>query len=376
MPDGHLWLLSQREAWFFNFISSMIASSLGLSLCLKHWYERPNLSSDAYFNYRRKGILNDISGLNAYLLSVISQLLFVLAVWSGSFSLHAKYKIYPDTNFIWILIVVVMFLEQWKTIRRVFRKRSNKALIITAIISVTGSFIFAFWAPLDLKEVDKNLISNSIEHNYPFHPVNSTQTEGITRRSLITDLHLLYPRGQSPDPSVMPDLFTSMDKHFRFEEINDLVATEREIMDPLDYNEHTFLIHTDSKMPLVHIKKAHNELLKCGIKRIFYSSLPMSSTDLYKSGQVFGIQIQSNYELQDQKISQQANSDTIMIEVMNSNSIFINNREVSISQFEMEIQNYNGIYDNWNIMVSYSDSITFQDYIKIREKITETIRVK
>jgi hypothetical protein len=369
--DNYLWILSKRETWFFNFISSMFASSLGLSICLKHWYEKPNLDSDPNFNYRRKGIINDISGLNAYVASVISKLVFVLAIWSGTFSLHVKYKFYPDGNFIWILILVVMFLEQWKTIRRVFRNRANRAIIVSATISTIGSAIIAFWAPLDLEKVDKILISNSIPHNYTYIPVTSNQTVRIQNRSLVTDLYFLYPKGQNPDQSIMPDLFTKMEQHYSLDQIQKLVNLEREYIDPKDQDQHTFLIHVDYRTPLLHIKKVHNELIQCGIKRIFYSSLPENSPLPYISGNPFGTQIQYNYfinnDLQDQRKTEEDKNNTILIKVMSLDLIYINGREVSLSQVEMEVLSYYRRAANWDIRILYSDSITFQDYIKIIE---------
>lgn len=374
---NYLWLLSKKEAWFFNFISSLLSASLGISICLKHWYEKPNLDIDPYFNYRRKGIINDISSLNTYTLSVLSKLMVVLAIWSGSLSLYVKHKIYPDANFIWILIVVVLFLEQWKTIRRVFRNRSKKPIIITAIISIIGSVLFAFWAPLNAKKVDKILVSNSIEHNYPYLPVNSSQTERIEKKSLVTDLYFLYPKGQKTDPKILPELFTRLDDYYLFDEIPKLVAIEREFIDVSDYDEQIFLIHADSGTPLVHIKRLHNELSKCGIKKIYYSTLPMDSYWPYSSGKYFGIRVQSNYfinkKLQNLKFSELENDNTILIKVNGPNSIDINYHDVNFSQLVKELKSYYYETDSWNIRIFYSDSITFQDYVKIRDQIMKVI---
>ena len=107
-----LWILTDKEVYFYNLFFAFIAVIIGQSVTFIFWLDRPN-SIDRKQNHRKISIINDQRALNWYFLSwfsilaIVFVLMFGLTIDGGFY----VFSIYPDYNYIFILIVIVLFLQ-------------------------------------------------------------------------------------------------------------------------------------------------------------------------------------------------------------------------------------------------------------------------
>ena len=131
--DYDLWLLSDEEVKFYNLVTAFIAVIISQSFCFAFWFNRPRR-----FRERRHfyfvSIVNDQMALNSCFLSWFSKLALVYAITLGVAPMFYVFSLYPDYKFVFVLLIVVLFLQSWTTIRRVFKRESLKWMLVSALL--------------------------------------------------------------------------------------------------------------------------------------------------------------------------------------------------------------------------------------------------
>lgn len=91
--DYDLWILTDKETWFYNLVFAFISSNLGQGICFKTWFESPNrIFFNSYFNFKKKIVYNESMFFNVNFLNVFAKLAVVYAIWFGENYVYLNYK--------------------------------------------------------------------------------------------------------------------------------------------------------------------------------------------------------------------------------------------------------------------------------------------
>lgn len=129
---GDYLLLSQDETRFYNIFCAFISVIFGQSLTFTYWFNRPRRRYGR-LGRRLDGFINDIWPLNIILIWILTQFFVVegiLFFWDTKY----YFNLYPDYNIYFILMIIVLFMQQWLTVARTFKRKGIKWMLISAVV--------------------------------------------------------------------------------------------------------------------------------------------------------------------------------------------------------------------------------------------------
>lgn len=193
--DYDLWLLSDEEVKFYNLVTAFIAVIISQSFCFAFWFNRPRR-----FRERRHfyfvSIVNDQMALNSCFLSWFSKLALVYAITLGVAPMYYVFSLYPDYKFVFVLLIVVLFLQSWTTIRRVFKRESLKWMLVSAVAVCVIAFGISKINLIDYKELNEISLRKNVAHNYKLELPESDVFDAGTRVMLTKNVYLAMPKNQ------------------------------------------------------------------------------------------------------------------------------------------------------------------------------------
>lgn len=266
------WELTDSEVNFYNLFFAFISVIIGQSICFTFWIDRPK-KIFRKVNFRRSTILNEQRVLNWYFLSWFSKLAVCLGIFFGP-TLHGGYYVfsfYPDYNYIFILIIIVLFFQTWKTIRQVFKGRSIKWLLIAMIILSGISFGFSKIQLIDYKKINEGLLRKSIHYNYNLELPESDVYQKLEKRSLIENIYIITSK-ENPDNT--KPLIVINNKEIAFTDLSKKIKELQLLKDEADVKFLTFQLHIHRDIKMNFINKTKHELSKAGIFKIAYMVTP------------------------------------------------------------------------------------------------------
>src|SRR5690606_17921924 len=115
-------------------------------------------------NYKRAAIVNSqvFLGFNFYHLFI--RLFFLVGLAVADFLTFSELKTY---SFFIYLAAIVLFLENWKVILRVFRKRAYGYMVVSALFVLISACSFRFTSVFDYKKIARFLLENNPKIDLP-----------------------------------------------------------------------------------------------------------------------------------------------------------------------------------------------------------------
>lgn len=165
--DYDVLVLSDATMYFYNFILAYIATVLGQSLCFICWFEIPLRKLGKYASQMRT-VINDQRSMNFYFLSWFSRLAYVFVLLIGGTMGGGIYVIrtFSDYKYILILVILVLFLHTWLTIRRLFNGKSFRWMLVSAIFLSVFSFGLSRINLIDYKRINEIILSKNINYTH------------------------------------------------------------------------------------------------------------------------------------------------------------------------------------------------------------------
>ena len=371
-----LWILTSKETWFYNLIFAFISSIFGEGVCLKTWYERTNGFFYSYFDYRRKLIINDIFVLNTNVLNVFIKIAIVYGIWLSETFGYLEFSLFPKYNYIWILLILVLHLEQWKTIRLIFKNKSLKGLAWFSFIIAVFAFLMSFINPINVKNINAKIFSNSIDYNYQIERPISQYAMVNYRISIYMDLYYVYPKDDENRKSEPTIIFEN-----EIVSIDDLclkIDLELEGLSLYESEQTTVQLHCDRNIKMKNIKKIKSELAKCGIQNLSYAVMPPDYPYPSKFCRYHGIKSRlsdySSYSSPKKSdINYLVKPDIIRIEILDSvlmkiNDLWTTNEALTEAIYQrMELGRFQ------QIQLYSNDSVDYQTYINVRDFVNSAI---
>jgi biopolymer transport protein ExbD len=268
-----LLILSNQEIFFYNLFFAFIAVIFGQSICFNYWFDKPRTIFHRS-TWRRFSIVNDNRALNWYFLSWFSKIAIAYGImFCITYGGGTKYfNFYPDYSYLFILVVVVLYLQVWNTFRVTFKKESKKWLLISILVVSTVSLIFSQINFIDHKTLDENFLQKNVYVKYNLDiPSSDFYRFGVERLSLTENIFIVLTHDNNNQ--ITPQIIYEH-QELSLDEIAGVANNWLQSRHPAE----GFLIdvraHIDKGVPMSFVNDFKTELSKNGIKRISYVVFP------------------------------------------------------------------------------------------------------
>ena len=368
--DFDLWILSDEEVNFYNLIFGFIAVIFGQSAFFSFIFNQPKKLFERKY-YRRTLIVKDQLFLNIsflYWISALFPIVILLFEATRQGSPHSL-NFFPEYNFLSIFLVIVLFLQTWVTIRRLYKRKSVKWFFISALFLTLSAFGLSKINLTNYKAVNEFWLQKNIVYSYKIKLPVSTWTENwMEFRWSMGKRIYVATENQKP-------VFIIDDKRVEADSLSEIFADwkDSDCWYPIDACE--LYISQEQKMSVVN--KLKTELSKNGIHRIAYAVIPAqiehNETHRWANKISQFIPYASEKELIDDYNEAHYLFDNI-IEVESYNEILILNKK-SLSAEDFKLQIKKSIIENSDYIFKHiiRDNNSFAEYIKVQSLCREAV---
>lgn len=204
---GHnILVLTDGERWFWNFFFAFVSALGGQSVGFTCWYHRPRVLFGNN-HYHRISIVNDHRGFHWIFIHWFSKMAIGLFMIYG-YSFQAVYLSH-DYTWVFILLLAVLFLNPWLTIRRVAPRPGLKYMFISFIVINGLAFSLAWVNPANYKNIEKKMLDKNIVRKYSIRLPEAGVTARPEKESLLMNLFVPYP----PKTDSRKEPFVIIDKY-------------------------------------------------------------------------------------------------------------------------------------------------------------------
>lgn len=250
--------LSEEEKYKSNLLYAGISISVGNSIFMSYLFSKPNKVMHRR-NLSRRKIMND----QIFLSGNFTHWFLKIGVTFGVFSsccLNFKNLVffYPLT----LLMLIVLYLEQWKTLLKVLTRAKYKILISHFIITIVAIFGLAKFNVIDYRKIEKTVLSHNPEVNLPFSDYEKEEHYQYRSPRIIIKLKL--------NASNELELFTNDRKKLDISELRDFLIQERRSIREELIPFLSAVILADKDLKLHYIKDVEAKLFLSDIRRINY----------------------------------------------------------------------------------------------------------
>ncbi len=205
-----------------------------------------------------------------------------MTFWGG----HYVFSFYPDYNYLFYLILAVLFLQSWNNFRLLFAKQSLKWVLISAIILGLFSFTLSKVNFIDQEAFQKRKLEASIYYKYDFELPRSDYYKR-TNGYLSTKLELVLDSSEVGSTYV---ILLNNHKISLNNLRNEIQIISRNIP---DYylsrgNIHLFI---DNRISIEFVEKVKAEIARTDVYKIYYMVVPLNPE--------YDVRYYSNYGIED-----------------------------------------------------------------------------
>nr|WP_320119527.1 hypothetical protein [uncultured Marinifilum sp.] len=376
--DYDLWILTDKEVYFYNLFFAFISVIISQSVCFTFWFDRPRKFFEKR-HYRKTTIVNDQRVLNWYFLSWFSKLAIVFGIMFG-LAFHGGFYVcsfYPDYNYIFILIIIVLFLQTWNTIGLTFKRKSLKWMLLTGVIISIIAFGLSRINLIDYKAINHNYLAKNIHNNYSLELPETNSYERLFQRSLIENIYVVKSKSQNEnEPFIVVE-----NKKIDLNELNDKIMDWQSVRSEYEIPHMVYQLHIDKTIKMGFVNQLKNELAKSGVTRIAYAVVPINPEYDIRYYKDFSFQTWLPNWYSDwfnpKEIYDDINRTRNIIEIKQGTSgkCFINDKTVENDKIKQILKHLITNDLDYIIKFHVNDSVEFSDYFRVisysREVINE-----
>jgi len=372
-----VWILSDAEHHFYNLFFAFVSVIFGQSLCFTIWFER----SHPFLTNRknnRVSIVHEQRFFNWSFLGWFAKVAFLYGLFFGlTFrGSYAVIMLYSEYDYLFILIVIVLFLEAWTSLLRTFKRRAYKWMIGSALLITILSIVLASVDIVDSKEVNKQLLKNNLKHKYQFELPVSKSFDGITKKSLVSFLFLVKAKAPSDFLPVLLGRTSEIEPVVLGEYVNYSLNQLPEY----DKTKMIFQLCIDKDMEMKYVKQLKEELMELGIAKIAYGVYPASMDYGRSSGMDYTMGARIHVPIPGlpttSDIIQLAEQRNQLVQIRKSGpgTWLIQGVPVARAQIQERLKTLLDNQAQTLILIQSNDTDRFQEYIYIQDQLRQAIK--
>lgn len=375
--DYDLWILTDKEVGFYNLIFAFISVIFAQSICFSLWFDKSHkLFSKRKF--QQKTIINDQSALNTYFLFWFSELAVVFGLCFGSTFKGGFYafSFYPKYNYIFVLIVFVLFLHSWNSIRRTNKKHSLKWMFISMIIVSTIALGLSKVNLIDYKSINDIALQKNISYKYNLEVPESNCFESKSEKDyLIKNIYVV--RNKQHENSI-PQIYID-NQEVTIKNLGLKILDFQNSFNEFDVNLCVYNLHIEKTINMAFVNKLKNEMARINALKIAYAIVPTNAQydKRYYKDYSFRVRL-PNYNFENNTILDIYKETTefeniIEIENTDSGEYKINGKPYLVDNIKQSIKDKIKWNPNYIVRFYINDNIDFSTYLNIISKIKEAV---
>lgn len=364
-----LWLMTDKEVHFYNLFFALISLIFGQSLCFTFWFDQPKPIFKKQ-NYRKTSILNDQRVLNYYFLLWFSKIAFLFVIFFGLAFPGGFYvfNLYPNYNYLFILLVIVLYFQTWNTIRLTFKRKSLQWMFASMLILVVLAFGLSRINLIDYKALNRHVLKNNIYSNYT---LELPETNSYERVYTIKNIYLVHSKEKyaNPKPIILID-----NEIIPLEEFRKKITEVQSLLNQDFIASDTYRLHIHKTIKMGFVEQIQGVLTKSGVARIAYAVLPtnleLDKRYYYQQDFSFPMNLPN---LNAPKVLK-SNMNIFEINQTNSGECLINTKTVQNSQIKNTLKNIILHNPDYGIIFNINPNIDFSTYFGLLSTVRETVR--
>lgn len=354
-------IISESNRNLYNLFFAAISLIFGNSIAINFLISWPqNIFSRR--NIKRGRILNDQTFLGFNFIYWFTKIWILFTAFSVGFMdlPYLDYFLLPS-----ILLIIVLYLESWKTLILVIRKHRWKIQIIHLVIFMLLTFILSRVDIVDYKAID-----NSTLRSRPFIDVPSSSYQKDNYDKYYYE-DLVFKMDFISDTEV--GLFNVANEQIELYDVYSYIKDWNEQMSIQYYSRFSPKLRANKNIPIKYIKQVELELIDSNQWNIIYEiSNDDELTSRFDNNQ---LRHRISPSLQEELIQigspprvagwdrykERKFQDTLRLHI--SDRIELNKKEVPLNMLSRKLKNH--INKSTLIEYIYADNVTYQDYINV-----------
>jgi biopolymer transport protein ExbD len=373
--DFDIWVLSDKEVNTYNLLFAYLSIIIATSIAFQFVIDRPKQLFTKK-NYLRKSIIIEQRLTSWCFLNTFGKIAFFIIILYGSGFKKGVYLLHLDSvyNYFFILVILVLFLQMWNSIRFVFKQNSLKWMLFSFIAMSIMAFALSKFNLIDYHKINKVYFDSDPYAKYDLQlPESDIYNKiGYDNKFFIDKIYLVKEKHQDKTIIVFENEAIPLKKL-----ANALVQTNnsrREVEKPFT----TYQLFIDKDIKMATVNRLKSEIAKTGISRIVYAVLPKNRKydPRYYKHYTINKKLQSAANDStatdlNKKLNTYANK--IVVEQSNSGDTYINDTLIDHGKIKQKLNEL--ITKNKDYVVKYyiNDNINYADYLKINAYIIDII---
>jgi len=366
--DDHMLVLSSTETYFYNFFFATIASITGISIfaetILKHQFNLPR--------YVRYSIVNDFNGLVWFVNYWLLKMGVFLGIFFSFLWLQNHIDFYSDYWFLFPMISIVLFFNQWIKFRLFVNINSFKLMILSLLTISIFSSLLAFVNVIDYKSFNNSILKHTIHYNYAIELPESSEVERIPKWSTTANLYLGLDKKTNSDSGVI--VIKGLKNPVSGDHLHNWIESEKEQL--FADQQFSIALHIHKSIQMRHVKQLFNQLQESNIRKIWFV------TQDYDRGLPFNLRTPCSDVIPDSTIWQQSCHElaktiaglTMLNIKVQRDTLFFNDAIISFSNLSDLIKKQIEKSDSEYILsLEISNDGSYQDFIFVIDMIHKTV---
>lgn len=265
-----LWILTDKEVNFYNFVFAFISLIVAQSVPISYWLDRP-LIRIGKCSFRKISILNDQRGLSWYFIFWFSKLGIAFGVAFGlGFRLFYTFSLYPSYIYLFVLFILVLFLQTWNTLRLLFKRNSLKWMISLFLLECVIAFGYSRINLIDYHKVNETLLKKNICYSYHIDLPEANAFEKLDRPT--QNIYMSANQLSNSEAMVVVD-----NKEISVRNLPQMINEYQSQLADWNRNPLVYRLFIHNTTKLKYVNQLKNELFKLGINRIAYAVTPTNA---------------------------------------------------------------------------------------------------
>ena len=373
--DFDIWVLSDKEVNTYNLLFAYLSIIIATSIAFQFVIDRPKRLFTKK-NYLQKSIIIEQRLTSWCFLNTFGKIAFFIIILYGSGFKKGVYLLHLDSvyNYFFILVILVLFLQMWNSIRFVFKQNSLKWMLFSFIAMSIMAFALSKFNLIDYHKINKVYFDSDpyAKYNLQLPESDIYNKIGYDNKSFIDKIYLVKEKHQDKTIIVFEN------EAIPLKELANLLVQTNNSRREVEKTFTTYQLFIDKDIQMATVNRLKSEIAKTGISRIVYAVLPKNRKydPRYYRHYTINKKLQSVVndstatEL-NKKLNAYANK--IVIEQSNSGDTYINDTLIDNAKIKQKLNEL--ITKNKDYVVKYyiNDNIYYPDYLKINAYIIDII---
>lgn len=365
--DYEIWILSSEEVFFFNSFFAAISLIQGVSSSLIFLSNRPNSFGRSVRS--RCNVVNDNRVLNSVFLMWGPKIASVMGIFFLSSRSYYETSLYLEYRYLLVLIVVVLYLQMWTTLRRIYPSVMRRWSIPFLIMFIMLSMLIG-----KINLIDHQSINQSILDLDPYQQLelNTPQSEYYTYDYRYGSNRQLFLGYKNDDTSSQPQLMSEGAEIIDLDYVDSIAV---DLKSRINKGVPGFQLHIDTSVLMKHVQELKDVIASARIVQVGYSVVPKGVTGVsqlrYKRAVIPGELIDHAYF--DYLLNMLGDQLQVYAIPIGDNVFKLNDKETPFTILEDEILNIISNDSTYLFKIQYKETDSYGDFIKLYSTIYATI---